>query len=106
MVFHRHNRTSDRASVAGTGVAPEAFRHPTKHGGDSRAADNQSAIITIGWSHLDRDELLTALDPIGRLKKRFAVFNATASLREVADALFGMRSSTFLRWCYKYFYVD
>jgi MoaA/NifB/PqqE/SkfB family radical SAM enzyme len=55
---------------------------------------------------LDRDELLAALDAIGRLRKRFPVFNPRASLAEVARYVRGERQAVPCIGGYKYFYLD
>src|SRR5262249_34486769 len=51
-----------------------------------------STSLVYGESHLvdlDRDELLAALDAIGRLRKRFPVLNPGASLAEVGRYIRG-----------------
>jgi MoaA/NifB/PqqE/SkfB family radical SAM enzyme len=55
---------------------------------------------------LDRDELLDALDAIGRLRKQFPVLNPRASLTEVARYVRGERQQVPCIGGYKYFYVD
>ena len=55
---------------------------------------------------LDRDELLAALDAIGRLRKRFPVLNPRASLAEVARYVRGEQQAVPCIGGYKYFYLD
>src|SRR5215469_16170056 len=55
---------------------------------------------------LDRDELLAALDEIGRLRKRFPVLNPRASLAEVARYVRGEPQEVSCIGGYKYFYLD
>ena len=55
---------------------------------------------------LDRDELLEALDAIGRLKKRLPVLNPRASLGEVARYVRGERQAIPCIGGHKYFYLD
>ncbi len=55
---------------------------------------------------LDRDELLGALDAIGRLRKRFPVLNPRASLAEVARYVRGEPQAVPCIGGYKYFYLD
>jgi len=55
---------------------------------------------------LDRDELLSALDAIGRLRKRFPVLNPQASLAEVARYVRGEPQMVPCIGGYKYFYLD
>jgi MoaA/NifB/PqqE/SkfB family radical SAM enzyme len=55
---------------------------------------------------LDRDELLAALDAIGRLRKRFPVLNPRASLAEVARYVRGEPQAVPCIGGYKYFYID
>jgi MoaA/NifB/PqqE/SkfB family radical SAM enzyme len=55
---------------------------------------------------LERDELLTALDAIGRLRKRFPVLNPGASLAEVARYVRGEQQEVPCIGGYKYFYLD
>jgi MoaA/NifB/PqqE/SkfB family radical SAM enzyme len=55
---------------------------------------------------LDRDELLAALDEIGRLRKRFPVLNPRASLAEVARYARGEQQAVPCIGGYKYFYLD
>ena len=55
---------------------------------------------------LDRDELLAALDEIGRLGKRFPVINPRASLAEVARYVRGEPQAVPRIGGYKYFYLD
>jgi MoaA/NifB/PqqE/SkfB family radical SAM enzyme len=55
---------------------------------------------------LDRDELLAALDAIGRLRKRFPVLNPRASLAEVARYVRGEPQAVPCIGGYKYFYLD
>jgi MoaA/NifB/PqqE/SkfB family radical SAM enzyme len=54
----------------------------------------------------NRDELLAALDAIGRLRKRFAVLNPRASLTEVARYVSGEKEVVSCIGGYKYFYLD
>jgi MoaA/NifB/PqqE/SkfB family radical SAM enzyme len=55
---------------------------------------------------LDRDELLAALDAIGRLRKQFPVLNPRASLAEVARYVRGEPQAVPCVGGYKYFYLD
>ena len=55
---------------------------------------------------LDRDELLAALDAIGRLRKQFPVLNPRASLAEVARYVRGEPQEVPCIGGYKYFYLD
>jgi MoaA/NifB/PqqE/SkfB family radical SAM enzyme len=55
---------------------------------------------------LDRDELLTALDEISRLRNRFPVLNPRASLAEVARFVRGEPQTVPCIGGYKYFYLD
>jgi MoaA/NifB/PqqE/SkfB family radical SAM enzyme len=55
---------------------------------------------------LDRDELLEALAAIRRLRKRFRVFNPTASLDEIARYVRGEKQAIPCIGGYKYFYLD
>jgi MoaA/NifB/PqqE/SkfB family radical SAM enzyme len=55
---------------------------------------------------LDRDELLAAIDAIGRLRKQFPVLNPGASLAEVARYVRGQRQAVPCIGGYKYFYLD
>jgi hypothetical protein len=55
---------------------------------------------------LDRDELLAALDVIGRLRKRFPVLNPRASLAQVARYVRGERQAVPCIGGYKYFFLD
>ena len=68
-----------------------------------------SSLVFDGDSHLvdlDRDELLTAIEEIIRLKKRFPVFNPKASLAEVARYVRGEPQLVSCVGGYKYFYLD
>jgi Radical SAM superfamily len=55
---------------------------------------------------LDRDELVAALDAIGRLRKRFPVVNPQASLAEVARYVRGEQQAVPCIGGYKYFFLD
>jgi MoaA/NifB/PqqE/SkfB family radical SAM enzyme len=55
---------------------------------------------------LDRDELLSALEAIGHLRKRFPVLNPRASLAEVARYVRGEQQAVPCVGGYKYFYLD
>jgi hypothetical protein len=55
---------------------------------------------------LSRDELLTALEAIRRLRKRFPVVNPRASLDEVARYVRGEPQAIPCIGGYKYFYLD
>jgi len=55
---------------------------------------------------LDQDELLGALDAIGRLRKRFPVLNPRASLAEVARYVRGEPQAIPCVGGHKYFYLD
>jgi MoaA/NifB/PqqE/SkfB family radical SAM enzyme len=55
---------------------------------------------------LDRDELLAALDAIGRLRNQFSVLNPRASLAEVARYVRGEPQEVPCIGGYKYFYLD
>jgi len=68
-----------------------------------------TSLVYGGESHLvdlDQDELLAALDAIGRLKKRFPVIIPRASLAEVARYVRGDRQAVPCVGGYKYFYLD
>ena len=68
-----------------------------------------STSLVYGDSHLgdlDRDELLAALDAIGRLRKRFPVLNPRASLAEVARFVRGEPQAVPCIGGHKYFYLD
>src|SRR6516225_8827977 len=68
-----------------------------------------STSLVYGESHLvdlDRDELLAALDAIGRLRKRFPVLNPRASLAEVARFVRGEPQAVRCIGGHKYFYLD
>ena len=68
-----------------------------------------STSLVYGESHLvdlDRDELLVALDAIGRLKKQFPVLNPQASLAEVGRYVRGEPQAVPCIGGYKYFYLD
>ena len=64
------------------------------YGGESQLVD------------LDRDELLAALEAIGRLSKQFPVVNPRASLAEVARFVRGEPQAVPCIGGYKYFYID
>ncbi|HWI29481.1 MAG TPA: radical SAM protein [Stellaceae bacterium] len=55
---------------------------------------------------LDRDELLAALDAIGRLRQRFPVLNPRASLAEVGRFVRGEPQAIPCIGGHKYFYLD
>jgi MoaA/NifB/PqqE/SkfB family radical SAM enzyme len=55
---------------------------------------------------LDRDELLAVLVSIAAVKKRFPVFNPTASLAEVARFVCGQAQTIPCIGGFKYFYLD
>ena len=55
---------------------------------------------------LDCDELLAALDAIGRIRKQFPVLNPRASLAEVARYVRGEHQEVPCIGGYKYFYLD
>jgi MoaA/NifB/PqqE/SkfB family radical SAM enzyme len=68
-----------------------------------------STSLVYGESHLvdlDRDELLAALDAIGRLKTQFPVLNPRASLAEVGRYVRGEAQAVPCIGGYKYFYMD
>ena len=68
-----------------------------------------STSLVYGESPLvdfDRDELLAALDAIGRLRKRFPVLNPRASLAEVARFVRGEPQAVRCIGGHKYFYLD
>jgi MoaA/NifB/PqqE/SkfB family radical SAM enzyme len=68
-----------------------------------------STSLVYGGSELvdlDRDELLAALDAIGRLRKQFPVLNPRASLSEVARYVRGEPQEVPCIGGYKYFYLD
>ncbi len=69
----------------------------------------RTSLVYSGESRLvdlTQDELLDALTAIGRLKKRFPVFNSMASLSEVARFVRGERQHVPCVGGYKYFYLD
>jgi MoaA/NifB/PqqE/SkfB family radical SAM enzyme len=68
-----------------------------------------STSLVYGDSHLvdlDRDELLAALDAIGRLSKQFPVLNPRASLAEVGRFVRGEAQAIPCIGGHKYFYLD
>src|SRR5581483_5774965 len=68
-----------------------------------------TSLVYGGGSHLvdlDRGELLDALAAIRRLKRRFAVFNPTASIAEVGRYVRGEPQWVPCVRGYKYFYLD
>jgi MoaA/NifB/PqqE/SkfB family radical SAM enzyme len=68
-----------------------------------------TSLVYSAESHLvdlTRDELLDALRAIGRLKKRFPVFNSTTSLVEVERFIRGEQQYVPCVGGYKYFYLD
>ncbi|MGA7263305.1 MAG: radical SAM protein [Stellaceae bacterium] len=76
---------------------------------DPRREPLGSTSLVYGGSplvDLDRDELLAALDAIGRLRKRFPVLNPRASLAEVARYVQGEQQAVPCIGGYKYFYLD
>jgi hypothetical protein len=80
-----------------------AFSYPRREplGSTSLVYGEESHLVD-----LDRDELLAALDAIGRLRKRFPVLNPRASLAEVARYIRGERQAVPCIGGYKYFYLD
>ena len=68
-----------------------------------------TSLVYDGESHLvdlDRDELLAALEAIGRLSKQFPVLNPRASLAEVARFVRGEPQAVPCIGGHKYFYLD
>jgi MoaA/NifB/PqqE/SkfB family radical SAM enzyme len=68
-----------------------------------------TSLVYDGESHLvdlDRDELLAALEAIGRLRKQFPVLNPRASLAEVARFVRGEPQAVPCIGGHKYFYLD
>ena len=80
-----------------------AFSYPRREpfGSTSLVYGGESQLVD-----LDRDELLAALDAIGRLRKRFPVLNPRASLAEVARFVRGEPQAVPCIGGYKYFYLD
>jgi MoaA/NifB/PqqE/SkfB family radical SAM enzyme len=80
-----------------------AFSYPRREplGSTSLVYGEESYLVD-----LDCDELLAALDAIGRLRKRFPVLNPRASLAEVARYIRGERQAVPCIGGYKYFYLD
>jgi MoaA/NifB/PqqE/SkfB family radical SAM enzyme len=80
-----------------------AFSYPRREplGSTSLVYGEESHLVD-----LDRDELLAALDAIGRLRKRFPVLNPRASLAEVARYVRGEQQAVPCIGGYKYFYLD
>jgi len=80
-----------------------SFSYPRSEpfGSTSLVYSEQSHLVD-----LDREELLDALDAIGRLRKRFTVLNPRASLAEVARYVRGEQQAVSCIGGYKYFYVD
>jgi MoaA/NifB/PqqE/SkfB family radical SAM enzyme len=79
------------------------FSYPRREplGSTGLAYGGESALVD-----LDRDELISALDAIARLKKRFPVLNPRASLAEVARYAKGEPQEVPCVGGYKYFYLD
>lgn len=79
------------------------FSYPRRapFGSTSLVFDHKSGLVD-----LDRDELLQALDAIGRIKGRLSVMNSKASLAEVARYVRGERQAVPCIGGYKYFYLD
>ena len=68
-----------------------------------------TSLVYDGESHLvdlDRDELLAALEAIGRLSKQFPVLNPRVSLAEVARFVRGEPQAVPCIGGHKYFYLD
>jgi MoaA/NifB/PqqE/SkfB family radical SAM enzyme len=80
-----------------------SFSYPRREplGSTSLVYGGESTLVD-----LDRDELLAALDAIGRLKRHFPVVNPRASLAEVARYVRGERQAIPCIGGYKYFYLD
>jgi MoaA/NifB/PqqE/SkfB family radical SAM enzyme len=79
-----------------------AFSYPRREPfGSTSLVYGESGLID-----LDRDELLTALDAIAQLRRRFPVLNPRASLDEVARYVRGEEQSFPCVGGYKYFYLD
>jgi MoaA/NifB/PqqE/SkfB family radical SAM enzyme len=80
-----------------------AFSYPRREplGSTSLVYGEDSPLVD-----LDRNELLAALDAIGRLRKRFPVLNPRASLAEVARYVRGEPQAVPCIGGYKYFYLD
>jgi MoaA/NifB/PqqE/SkfB family radical SAM enzyme len=80
-----------------------AFSYPRREplGSTSLVYGEDSPLVD-----LDRNELLAALDAIGRLRKRFPVLNPRASLAEVARYVRGEPQAVPCTGGYKYFYLD
>jgi MoaA/NifB/PqqE/SkfB family radical SAM enzyme len=79
-----------------------AFSYPRRDPlGSSSLVYGESDLVD-----LDRDELLAALDAIGRLRKQFPVVNPRASLAEVARYVRGEPQEVPCVGGYKYFYLD
>ena len=85
------------------GVDDVSFSYPRREpfGSTSLVYGGESQLVD-----LDHDELLAALDAIGRLRKRFPVLNPRASLAEVARYIRGERQAVPCIGGYKYFYID
>jgi len=80
-----------------------AFSYPRREplGSTSLVYGEDSQLVD-----LYRDELLAALDAIGRLRKEFPVLNPRASVAEVARFVRGEPQSVPCIGGYKYFYLD
>jgi hypothetical protein len=79
-----------------------AFSYPRRDPlGSTSLVYGESSLVD-----LDRDELLAALDAIGRLRKQFPVLNPRASLAEVARYVRDEQQAVPCIGGYKYFYLD
>lgn len=91
------------AALVRLGFDMVSFSFPRREplGSTSLVYDEQSALVD-----LDRDELLTALAGIERVKQRFPVVNPRASLAEVARFIRGEPQLVPCVGGHKYFYLD
>jgi len=79
-----------------------AFSYPRREPlGSSSLVYGESDLVDLG-----RDELLAAIDAIGRVRKQFPVLNPRASLAEVARYVRGEDQKVPCIGGYKYFYLD
>ncbi len=97
----RYEELPDTLRYLGFDGVEFSYPRTEPFGSTSRVYSGESTLVD-----LSREELLAALDAIGRMKKRFPVFNPTASLAEVARFVRGEQQRIPCIGGHKYFYLD
>lgn len=90
-------------TLRGLGFDAVTFSYPRKEalGSSSRVYDEQSSLVDFS-----DEELVSALDALLEMKKRFPVLNPAASVRDIQRHIMGKPERFACVGGFKYFYVD